>query len=341
MAKNTAMTPYEKKRLALLEEMTPKCQSVAKDFDKKIATAAKGLVMIRYDMGSRLSEVIKKEAEYGSNAVNLLADYLNLPGGATTMYALRNFAEEFAREFVQQQVMEPMVNGRPLETGHFLLILRVKEEKDQIKLFNQVRRECLSVNSLESEIRAKYEQSNTRSGGRKPQKPSSPAAGLQKLFSTAQKLDNFLGISEESIFEPLEEIAPEEINEQLFQKFEKAAEQLESLAIDTATTIYRMSTVRDRLRSVVTSREAAAAAKAAAEDDAEVSDSATRPAKKSQKGGKKVVVAASKSKGGGTASRKKTAKPTDASTDAAKKTTKKATTKKSTKKKTSRRPAAV
>jgi hypothetical protein len=284
-----ALTPFEKKRAELLNEMTPKTQAVAKDFDKKVTMAAKGLVLIKYDMGARLAEVIEKEAEYGSDAVNQLATYMNFPGGATGLYALSNFASEFDRDFVQTQVAQAMENGRPLETGHFLQIMRVKSKKEQTKLFDRVRRECLSVNSLEEEIRAKYESKNKRTGGRKPKKPSSPAAGLQKLFANAQKLDNFLDITEETIFEPLEEIAAEEVNEQLVDKFDKAEAQLGSLIKDAQAAVKRMQPVKKRLDTVLKKK-----ANAPEEESAPKSTSRKKAATKK---------ASSK---GGTASRKKT-----------------------------------
>jgi len=258
-----ALSPVEKKRAAVLKEMTPKGQSLAKTFDRKIQTAAKGLVTIEYDMGAQLVDAGVHEAEYGSNIVEQLAAYLDFPGGATALYQLKNFALEFDRGTVVKEVAKTMTNGRPLRTGHFLQLVRLKSTKDQLAMLTRIRAECLSVNQLEEEIRARFERKNSRSGGRKPQKPSSPAAGLQKLFSGAQKLDNFLGICEENVFEPLEEAAPETIDEAVVDKFDKAQQQLESLLADGNKALERMKPVRARLGNVLKKKKTTTAEKKA------------------------------------------------------------------------------
>jgi hypothetical protein len=240
----TAITPHQQKRMEVFRDMLPATQKVAEAFDKTINKAAKGIVTLKYDMGARLVKVIQQEAEHGSNAVGQLAIYLNFPGGETGLYALSNLAGAFSREFVEAQAEQPMSNGRPLDTGHFFQIMRVKAEKDQLKLFAQVRQECWTVNQLEQEIQSRYERTNRRSGGRNPQPPTSPAAGLQKIYSGAQKLDRFLDLVEESVFAPLETMAPSEVNDRIVEKFDEAQSQLSSLLSDGQVAVDRMKVIR-------------------------------------------------------------------------------------------------
>lgn len=248
---NKALTPLEKSRQALLGKMTPELQKLAVMIEKKHQTAVKGVVMIRYDIGVWLKRVIDEHTKYGSDAVGQLAAYLNYPGGATGLYTLRNFADTFTREFVLQQSSLPMADGRAIETNHFFCIMRVANPKEQLKLFDRVRRECWTANQLETHIRASLEPKNRRQGGRKPQRPTSPAAGLQKLLSQAKRLDNFLDVLEDNVFTPLEELSPDKVDERLVERFLLAKRQVDELIAHCTETREKMSPVEERLTRVM------------------------------------------------------------------------------------------
>lgn len=250
MAKNV-ITPFEKKRQALLQDMTPPCRKVAEFCDKKLKTAARGMVLIRYDIGVRIRQMNVKEAEYGSDAVNQVAAYLDFPGGSTGLYALMNMSEAFDRTFVEQEVDVPMSNGRALDTRHFILLSRLKTKASQEELLKKVRAECLSTNELEAEIQANYEQKNSRSGGRKPKNPSTPEAGLQKLYAQSHKLDNYLKMLKEELFGKLTDLPPDRVNSTLVEKFELAYNQLNDLIEDSQGAAETMSALKERLENVM------------------------------------------------------------------------------------------
>lgn len=318
MAKQSsaATVPAEKKRTELLKEMAPETQKVAKDFEGKISAAAQGLVLIRYDMGARLRTVIEQEAKYGVNAVEQLAGYLNFPGGATGLYTLRNFAIAFDRDFVKEQASLTMSNGRPLETGHFLAIMKVKSKKAQNKLFDRVRQECLSTNSLEEEIRAEYDTKNKRSGGRKPKTPTTPMAGLQKAFSQSQQLTNYLDVCEDAVFSKIDEMTPADVSPKLLERIDVTLKQLQQADEAVESGVKHLQKSRTRVLKILDEQKKNGA-----------------PKKKTAKKGTKKKSAASSTKK--KSSTKKT--PTKKAS-----TKKKGTKKKGTKKKSARRrPAAV
>ncbi len=86
-----------KLRMDIFNKMTPATQDVAKSYEEKFNKSAHDIVITQYNLGARIGAIIENEGEYGSDAVGLLADYLGVPGGKTTMYALRNFAVTFEK----------------------------------------------------------------------------------------------------------------------------------------------------------------------------------------------------------------------------------------------------
>lgn len=295
--KNTQLTVAEQKRIELFETMNGPTQEIAKEFETKLGKAAEGLVMIRYDIGARLIKVVGEESLFGTNAVQQIADYLNIPGGKTALYALKDFAKTFDREFVKAQIALPMSNGRPLDTGHFIVIARLTSKKEQEKLFKRVRQECISVNALEEEVRAAHDTKNVRSGGRKPSVSTNPLSNLQKLAGLGKTLSNFLVPFGDATLSNLEEAAPDQINPRLLQKFEEAREQLETTVQEIGSTLELMKPVEERLHTVLDNNAAASKEEdAEAEDDED--DETAAPVAAAKPAGKKNSKKPEGSKGG-------------------------------------------
>lgn len=226
----TAVMPAEKLRLKVFKEMTKATQEVAKDLETRLEKQAAGTVMISYQMGKQLADVLENEAEYGSKAAEQLATYLAIAGGETTIYNLSNFAKAFDKEFVQDQSTKVMPNGKYLEVGHWFKLMQISDRKDQEKMLTKILKESWSVNQLESEIRSgTVKTKNARAGGRKPSTPTSPIAGLQQTFAIAQKFANMEKVLDKSVFDAIDEMPPDAINEALLGKLE-----------ETQTTLDRM-----------------------------------------------------------------------------------------------------
>jgi len=222
----TALAPIEEKRKALLAEMSPELRLVVKDFEEKDMAAAVGPVMIAYDKGARIKRIIEQEAKFGTNAVEQLAAYFGV--SATKFYELRNFASEWDKNFLKAELKKPMSNGDLLSYDHFRNLVRIKSSRDQTKLLRQVRLESMSSNSLSELISAQYEKKTTRSGGRKPLTPSTPAAALQKAFSQSQQLSRYIDTMADGVFTKISEMAADAMDEKLLDRLHQTKEQFEA-----------------------------------------------------------------------------------------------------------------
>lgn len=287
MSEKNAVSPVEKKRLALLKEMTPACRKVAEDFDTKMSKSAQGVIMISYDMGSRLREVVENEGEYGSKAVETLAAYLNVKGGATTLYGLRDFAESFDREFVKANSVKPMANGDYLTLQHWSQLRKIAEQKDREKLLNRVFKESLSANELEKEVRAGSKTKHSRQGGRKPGIPTSVLAGVQQTLSIGNKFVNLEDVVEKHVFDKIDEMPADQINDTLLEKLGECKETLESLGRSGTALLRRVEKGISRVTRVL-EKKADQEAKAAEKAEAHKSADETVPARPAKaKAGKK------------------------------------------------------
>ena len=265
MAK-TAISPWEKKEKELLAEMPEALRPVALDLKKKRLQMAKGVVMIQYDMGARLDDVMKQKSVYGANAASQLAAFMGWgEKGTTTLYDMINFSLAFTRDQVESFLAEPMANGAPLTYGHFLAVTKLKSKADQIKLLKRSRVECLGVKELSMVIRAEYATKNKREGGRHHKPPATPLAGLQRGFSEAQKLYNYMGVMEETVFTMLEEIAPDQVDERHLQKIEEFRDQVLRTSTKLEAVQKELVPVEERIRKVLESK--AEQIEAAAEDE--------------------------------------------------------------------------
>ena len=222
----TALAPIEEKRKALLAEMSPELRLVVKDFEEKDMAAAVGPVMIAYDKGARIKRIIEQEAKFGTNAVEQLAAYFGV--SAMKFYELRNFASEWDKNFLKAELKKPMSNGDLLSYDHFRNLVRIKSSRDQTKLLRQVRLESMSSNSLSELISAQYEKKTTRSGGRKPLTPSTPAAALQKAFSQSQQLSRYIDTMADGVFTKISEMAADAMDEKLLDRLHQTKEQFEA-----------------------------------------------------------------------------------------------------------------
>lgn len=226
-ATKQAVQPAEKKRSEILRDMTPAGRKMAEDFEKILGKGAKGIVLLQYDMGAKLSNAIENEAEYGNRFVEQLADYLPISGGAASFYNLRNFADAFEREYVEAESAVARSDGSFLELGHWLRLSQLKDKSDVKGYIKRIRANNLSVRELSREIAAAGTKlKNTRQGGRKPGVPTSPLAGLQQTFSIAQKFTNLEPVLNEAVFDAIDHMPPAEVSDDLLAKLETTEQQL-------------------------------------------------------------------------------------------------------------------
>ncbi|MCI0420755.1 MAG: hypothetical protein L0312_16265 [Acidobacteria bacterium] len=261
MANVVPVSSEEKKRMAVLKQMTPAGQEVAKDLESRMSRTAQGLVVVHYDMGARVRDVLNNknhEETYGTKFVAQLADYLALPGGEHHLYDLRNFSSAFDRDYIKTNSARCMSNGGYLSLGHWLGLMRLEEQRDREKLLNRIFKESFTVNQLEMEIRASGAKTrNVRQGGRKPAVPTSAMAGLQKAFSLGQSFFNFRSVMEKSVFDRIDEMPPDEVNPQLLVKLKSTRDTITKADEAAQSILKRLDENIDRAERVLAKKKAA------------------------------------------------------------------------------------
>lgn len=296
-----------KERQKVFNSMPTALQKVAEQMEGKLAKGAQGVVLIRYDLGGMVNTIVEEEGTYGSGAVEKLAKYLGEK--ATTLYALKDFASSFERNYVGEYMLKPMADGRYLTESHWLTLRQVKKVSDREKLLKQAMREAWSANQLEDEIRSGAVQTkNVRSGGRKPNTPTSPMAGLQKMFSLSQGLANFIEVAEEAVFEKIDEASPDNISDVLLEKLESTKETAAAVKEKLEATLEHIEQNIERVRSVLEQKQEAAEEAKAAEADRDADDSESAPEPAPEPKAKKKAKGEASADGDGNAKKKKAKK---------------------------------
>lgn len=239
----TAINPAEKKRQQLFKQMTPDTQKIVTEFQGRVSKANTGTVLMQYDLGAHVAQMISEETKYGSGAVKLVAEYLG--SDEATMYNLRTFAAEFERDYVKELSGREMSNGRMLSVGHWMQVMKLKDKADQKKILEKVFKNSMTVGDLELEVRTSGKQKNARAGGRKAKVPSSAIIGLQKSWSLLNAFNNYDDqVIEKSVLAAIDKMKEEDVTEALLEKLtlvhdtaKSSMEKTKSLVTETASRI--------------------------------------------------------------------------------------------------------
>jgi hypothetical protein len=280
----TKLTAVEKKRQELYNNMPVPLRQVADDFSSKMKAGAKGAIMIHYALGCRIKDVLEEEGTYGRSACKQLAAYLDLEGGETALYNLRNMVNAFDRDYVEETSSQPMATGRYMSVQHWIYLSRVEGVKARQKLVRRVLDESLSSNALLAEITAGMPQKNAgRTGaGRPAQVSTNPAVAVQKAGELAQKWVRYEEQAH-SLFEGLAELEPEQVNMALISKIKEARARIEDNAEKATSLAGTLEEAETKLEEILDSKYEAAEE---SHEDAEAKDAEAEeavPAKKSVK----------------------------------------------------------
>lgn len=244
-----------KQRNQVFKSMNPETQQVARELEAKISKVSNGIVVLQYQMGMRIAKVVEEEQVYGEGAVKQLADYLNNPGGATHLYNLKNFATTFTKDYVERTMERSMESGERLSVGHWIALSRIDDGAKREKMLERVFKHSMSANDLVREVTASGSGKNVRQGGRKPQTPTSPTAGLQKTHSIAQQLNRFSEVAYDNVFGVIDEMDSEKMNETLLEKLEETKATLEETMEEAPKMIARIEKNIKRVTKVLAKKE--------------------------------------------------------------------------------------
>ena len=249
MAKNT-IAPIAQRRVALYEKMSPDLQKVTNKFDGLFSKMARGNLLVSWDMGKDIDTIVQEEGKYGANAVGQLATYFGY--SETWAYNLRNVNQTWTREQVEELSQRPLSNGFRLTFKHLLAISTLKREGDRKKMLERVFVEGLSAEQVVNEGGTKK---SPRSGGRKPSRPTTPNAGAQLLYSETLKLNNRLESLKEPLFDEVDQMPVDKLDEALLEKLKLADEQLSTLEEKVTGYHDRLRTNINRCTKAVESKQ--------------------------------------------------------------------------------------
>ena len=210
-----SVAPQERERNRILKKMPEPLQAVAKRMDRSAAAAAKGLLRFQYKDGQVYAAVIADNAKYGANAVELLAEYRGC--SANDIYTLRNFAERYTLEQVDELFGEVMAGGRPWSIKHVQQLIAIESEKQHDKLYKICREKGLSANALAAQVSATAKKTHTRAGGRKPARPTSIPAGAQQMVKKTAELMNRMPVWNEDVLDGIKNLPPGDFTDTLAQ----------------------------------------------------------------------------------------------------------------------------
>ena len=128
-------------------------------------------------------------------------------------------AETFDRAFVEQQLAEPMHNGKLLCVSHFVELASIASPQTRSEILALIRTQAISVADLRDQLAARGLRSSIKKGGgRKSKKPISPITGLHRLSNHAERLQKYAAVCE-GVFDQIEEMASGEVDADLLRSW--------------------------------------------------------------------------------------------------------------------------
>lgn len=138
------------KSLAAHDAMPRALKTVAKEARRVALVEARGLLLIRYDLGVRLRAVCEREDRYTARGVELLATYLGVP--PKDFYGLIAVANAFSRTEVEAMANRLMSDGGRLTHDHVVAIGQARRA-DYAELIERVFEESFTIRQLRKLLR--------------------------------------------------------------------------------------------------------------------------------------------------------------------------------------------
>lgn len=185
-----------------------------------------------------------EDEELGEAALQTLAVLWNLRQSfdakkeANYLGELRDFATQFAMDWVKSQLQKAEAVGFELSLQHFLELKRIASPTEVEPMVDRVIAGRLSAKRLREEIfgAGLNKKSNKTKGGRPVLKPASVQAAVKQVNASCKSLLKRLEGWDEMYFQPFADHAlqAEQITDDLLGQLTDSAEQLDKLAKELA-----------------------------------------------------------------------------------------------------------
>lgn len=250
---------------ALFANMSQEVQSLASMGWTKIKLVGSMDLMMLYDLGEivlQLTENKDLDDKSKNLGVTQLATYWSMGHQKYTpamLYNLKSVPETFDRQFFNEQIEKPMVNGELLTWSHFVELQKLEEAEEITDMLEHIRSECLSSRDLKIQIESEGSAKVKRFGGRKPKMPTSPTAALRKFKTTLQKSDNYV----QAILEPLKTtyMQIDSFDVSMLKNADDALKQMDQLMWDMKEVEQHIKAFKQKVQSGLKSEPVAVAAK--------------------------------------------------------------------------------
>jgi hypothetical protein len=146
---------FDSRRRNAFANMFAPTQKVARKLHAVLKRDAVERLLLYHKIGCIIREVHENQAVYNSDAMLLIGEFTGIPGGASELYRLRLLADDFDREFLEEQASIPMDNGATLTADHFFLLHFVPGSRAKLEMLDRVRQECWSTKAFKKELIAK------------------------------------------------------------------------------------------------------------------------------------------------------------------------------------------
>lgn len=238
-----------------LATMNGPLQDVAKDIQKKLNGVTKGTLLAYHDVGTLVDQVLRDEVRYGHDALSLLAQFLGVSDGERTLGDLREFAREYPREYIAEEIKKPMANGDCVSYSHFVTLMKISSREYRAELLTRIRAECLSVADVRREIAGgAYPVAKKRGSGRKMKRPTSPIAGLHRLSVEATRITKLAPLLDDAVFIELQTLAPAKVNEKMLEGIDSAKTAAGKAIAAFTDMLGKLDNTKERLQRVLTAR---------------------------------------------------------------------------------------
>lgn len=152
--------PPQVRRQRAFGEMVPETRDLAEEFDRTLRATNRRQVMVRYDLGALVQEILGDAEKFGANGVAQLAEFAHVEGGVAALYASRDVAVAFSRLAVARQSDIPTQGGLLLSFEHFVELAHLPSDEMRTEVLHRIREHDLTISQTRRLIKELAESNN-------------------------------------------------------------------------------------------------------------------------------------------------------------------------------------
>lgn len=236
LARTRTREELQKRDAALAEiEKNEKLKRVYEEERDAYSRQTEDNLMFYWDRGRHAAEV-KRNAEYGQGAIDLLADALMID--RSLVYKTATLAAIYPeREMLTAKMEEAQARGNRLTWSHMSLIVHVPEAKtgddphaNRKKMVDLVIEHGLTVRGTAEEIKSRFMDDPHGADDDAPVAPKSLGGVLKRIGSVAEKAMTRFSEAFDDVSGRLESVSGDKVRDADLEVMEKDAEALTALA---------------------------------------------------------------------------------------------------------------